>query len=221
MFEIIPSILTNSPQEALSDLEKLNDVILPHGFPLDRVQIDIVDGQFAENKTIEPDALANIETKLKLDFHLMTSEPIDWVERCVRAGGERNIGQIELMANQFSFVGKVQEVGLAVGLALNIDTEIERLDDSLLSSLDVVLLMSYPAGMGGQEFDIRVLDKVKRLVGMRGENIKPFKICVDGGVTPDNIKSVKMAGADEVVIGKRLISGDIEENFEKFYKALY
>jgi ribulose-phosphate 3-epimerase len=90
-----------------------------------------------------------------------------------------------------------------------------------MTSLDVILLMGYPAGVGGQKFDDKVLEKIKRLKEMREADTTPFKICVDGGVDFDNIKRVKMAGADEVVIGKRLIGDDIEVNFEKFIKALY
>jgi len=221
MIEIVPSILTNSPEEFRKMIEKLKDVILPYGMPLKKVQIDINDGQFLGNKTVEPVAMEGVETDLEIDFHLMTKEPIDWVEKCVRGGADRIIGQIEYMRDQIAFLGKVQEVGAKVGLALDIGTEMERLEEIVLTSLDVILLMCYPAGVGGQKFDERVLDKVKILHEIRMKEARLFSICVDGGITIDNIKSVKLAGANEVAIGKRLIVGDIEENLEKFYKACY
>src|SRR4030042_1739891 len=221
MFTIIPSILTNNPEEVREVMKNLDDVILPYGFPLDRVQVDINDGSFLEVKTIEPNLLNDIETDLNIDFHLMTKEPIAWVEDCIRGQADRIIGQIEKMGDQISFVGKVAEVGAKVGLAFDIETPLNQLEGSIMTSLDVILLMSYPAGHGGQKFDDRVLEKIKNLKEMREVDAKPFKICVDGGVDPDNIKRIKMAGADEVTIGKRLIEGDVEANFEKFIKALY
>jgi ribulose-phosphate 3-epimerase len=221
MFTVIPSILTNNSEEIRKIIKDLDDVILPHGFPLDRVQIDINDGSFLDVKTIEPDLLYDIETELNIDFHLMTKEPISWVEDCIRGQADRIVGQIEKMSDQVAYVEKVAEVGTKVGLALDIETPVDMLDPSIIMSLDVILLMGYPAGLGGQRFDERVLSKIKELSDIRLNDTKPFKICVDGGVDLDNIKRIKMAGADEVVIGKRLIEGDIEVNFEKFLKALY
>lgn len=222
MIEIVPSILTNSPEEFRKMIEKLKDVILPYGMPLKKVQIDINDGQFLGNKTVEPVVMEGVETDLEIDFHLMTKEPIDWVEKCVRGGADRIIGQIEHMSDPIAFLGKVQEAGAKVGLALDIETEIERLDETVLTSLDVILLMCYPAGVGGQKFDERVLDKVKILHEIRMREARLFSICVDGGITIDNIKSVKLAGANEVAIGgKRVFAGDIEVNIENYLKAAY
>jgi ribulose-phosphate 3-epimerase len=221
MFSIIPSILSGNPEQVRLDLERLGNVILPQGTALDRVQIDINDGAFLGVKTITPGLLSDIDTNLNIDFHLMTQEPVQWIDQCVKGGADRIIGQIEKMNDQASFVNKLGEDGIKVGLAVDVETEIERLNESILESLDVVLLMSYPAGVGGQKFEERVLQKVRRVVEIRGLSQDSFEICVDGGIGIDNIKRVKMAGADEVVIGKALTAGNIEENLEKFYKAIY
>src|SRR3989304_6370901 len=104
MIEIIPSILTNDSKELVDKLGICEGIV-------ERVQIDIIDGVFASNKTIDPSALFSLETELKLDFHLMVKEPINWVEKCVSAGADRIIAQVEMMENQVDYVGKVQEVG--------------------------------------------------------------------------------------------------------------
>jgi len=213
MVELIPSILTPDPSEAKHLLSKVE------GF-FDRVQVDIVDGQFAPNRTIDPSALEGAETSAKIDFHLMTKEPTDWVERVLRAGADRVIGQIEMMSSQIDFVGKVSEVGLSVGLAIDLGTAVERLDETILTNLDLVLVMSVKAGVGGQEFDPIALEKIKKLVALRKGDTTPFRICVDGGITPDNVGRVMQAGADEVSVGKRLIGGDIAASVENFNKAL-
>jgi ribulose-phosphate 3-epimerase len=213
MVEIIPSILTPDPNEARELLLKAEGIF-------QRVQIDIVDGAFAPSRTIDPSALEGVEISAKLDFHLMTKEPADWVERAVRAGADRIIGQIEAMGSQVGFVGKVAEVGLSVGLAVDLETVVERLDETILSNLDVVLIMSVKAGAGGQEFDPRALEKIKKLNVVRKDDPTPFKICVDGGILPDNIKIVQEAGADEVTVGRRLIGGDVGASLKKYQQAL-
>ncbi|MBI3290495.1 hypothetical protein HYZ78_03815 [Candidatus Microgenomates bacterium] len=194
MVQIIPAILTNDVNELREKLELLNGVV-------ERVQIDIIDGVYADNKTILPDILMEIETGLLIDFHLMTKEPVDWVERCVRGLADRIFGQIEQMSSQNEFIGRVQEVGVKVGLALDLDTPVEKIEPEVFLNLDAVLVMSVAAGFGGQEFDARVLDKIKKLDAIRSRDSTPFRICVDGGINENNIREIVAAGADEVAVG--------------------
>lgn len=212
MVEVIPSILT-------SNIKELEDMLSQAEGVAGRAQIDIVDGQFAKNKTVDPSALAEVETNLKLDFHLMVKEPINWVEKCAAGAADRIIGQIEMMRSQIDFVGKVQEVGAAVGLAIDINTPVSDLDPVILTNLDVVLVMSVPAGFGGEKFDERALDKIKRLGEIRRKDKTPFKIMDDGGITLGKIDDTRRAGVDEVAIGQRIFQGDISKNIERFKKA--
>ncbi len=219
MVEVIPAILTDNITELEAMLKRVDDAVDLDEANVHRVQIDVIDGQFAENKTVDPINMGGIDTNLSLDFHLMVKEPVNWVEKCANAGADRIIGQIEMMASQVQFVGKVQETGLYVGLAVDLDTPISKLDAVVLTSVDVILLMAVKAGFGGQKFDERVLDKIKELDEIRVRDKTPFKICVDGGETEETIPETHFAGADEVVIGKRLFAGSIAENVEKMQKA--
>lgn len=214
MVEIIPAILTSDIREVEEKLKRAEGVVK-------RVQIDIIDGVFANNKTIDPSSLENLEIDCDLDFHLMTKEPIDWVERAVRGGADRIIGQIEMMENQVDFVGKVQEAGLYVGLAINIATPVTELDPVVLTNLDVVLVMSVKAGFGGQKFESSTLDKIKDLDEIRARDDTPFRICVDGGETTEVIDETHFAGADEVAIGRRIFEGDLVQNLRKFQRSAH
>lgn len=214
MLEIIPAILTNNPQELEDKIRKVEGLVR-------RIQIDIVDGVFASNKTVSLDAVANIDTSLLLDIQLMTKDPVDWVERAVRAMADRVIGHIEMMSDQMEFVAKVQETGEKIGLAVDLSTPVSALDSLVLNNLDVVLVMSVKAGFGGQEFDESVIGKIKQLDEIRARDDTPFQICVDGGINEENIAKVRQAGADEVVVGHSLFSGDITERVEVLRKAAY
>lgn len=214
MVEIIPSILTN-------DIREVEEKLKASEGATERVQIDIVDGIFAEARTIDPSFLEGVDTSLNLDYHLMTKEPTYWVEKAARGGADRIIGQIELLSSQIDFIGKVSEIGLSIGLAIDIGTPVLKLDPVVLTNVDVILVMSVKAGFGGQKFDERALAKIKELDGIRVRDDTPFKICVDGGITEEVISRVVKAGADEVVIGRRLFKGDLSANLERFKKAAY
>ena len=211
MIAIIPSILTSNPEEAKELITRCEGVV-------DRVSIDIVDGKFAKNKTIDPSALSDIDTTLKIDYQLMVHEPVNWIERCIRGQGDRIIGHIENMSDQLEFLGKVQEAGLYIGLALDLKTDVSEIDPAILTNLDVVLVMSVPAGFGGQEFDKSVLHKVKKLDKNRIRDKTPFRIQIDGGVKLENISEIQSVGVDEVSVGRRIFEGNLSENIKKFHQ---
>lgn len=215
MIDIIPAILTNDPVELEKKIKLLEGVV-------DKVQVDIVDGVFADNKTIELEALAEVETGLLVDIHLMTNDPASWVEKSMRVMPDRLIGQIEKMASQEDFVfGPAAMSGIKMGLALDLETPVSALDRIIsLPSLDVVLVMAVKAGFGGQTFQASALEKVKELGRIRSKENLLFKICVDGGVGVQNIRHIAEAGADEVVVGKSLFEGDIASNLNKLLEAL-
>ena len=71
MVKIIPSILATTEEE----LEKLLRMVEPF---VDRVHLDIGDGDFIPTKTISGyEELIKMETKVKFDVHLMVSRPED------------------------------------------------------------------------------------------------------------------------------------------------
>lgn len=214
MIKIIPAILTDNPTKLQEMILKAEDVV-------DSIQIDVIDGKFADNVTIDPRLLKDIDTNLKLDFHLMVKNPINWIEKCVHVSTDRIIGHIEMMPDQVEFVGKVTEAGLKVGLAIDLSTPVSKLDPAILTNLDVVLVMSVPAGFGGQKFDQKALNKIKKLDEIRVRDDTPYAICEDGGITFDNIDDARVSGVDEVSIGQRLFKGSLDNNIKRYIKSAY
>ncbi len=128
----------------------------------------------------------------------------------------RIIGQIEFMENQKEFVDRVISMGSLPGLGVDLVTPIEKLDQSVLSKVDVILLLSVPAGFGGQEFDLNVWPKIEKLVKIRTELNLKFKICIDGGITQELVKQMETQGVDEVTVGKRIFEPDLKTNLKLF-----
>jgi len=205
--DIIPSILTNSIEELHEMIEKCEGVV-------DRVQIDVVDGVYAANKTLDPLALKYVDTTLKIDFHLMVANPSSWLEKCASVGADRVIAQIERMTSQEEFLQKAELAGVSAGFAVDLATSMDALDKNLVSDLSVLLLMSVPAGFGGQKFDTRVYEKIKLANTLREGDLSPCGICIDGGVDEENISTLFKLKVDEVAVGKSFFDGNLNENLD-------
>lgn len=204
MVEIVPAILE---KDATSFEEKLKRV----WGEAKKVQVDIIDGKFAPMETVEPEVLLNIDTIVDFEGHLMVERPEDWVERCVASGMTGLFGQVEKMTDVVKFVADTQAAGLRVGLAYDIDTPLTDLE-KYINDLDAVLLMSTKAGSQGiNEFDDRVLEKIKEVRKIN----KRIVIVVDGGLDVDNIKKCFAAEWAE-----ELSEDELDRNFGKMEFAV-
>ena len=187
MIKIVPAIMSDSLEEFKKELEKVWSVV-------SRVQVDVIDGKFAERKTIGPEELNMVDTVVAFDVHLMVEKPEEWVSRCAMGGVDRVFGQVEKMEDVVAFVGDVQAEGMAVGLAYGIDTPLDGLKE-VIDNLDAVLLLAVKAGKQGQEFDERVLEKIKKV----RELSKKVILVIDGGLNEEKIKKcLAAAWAEEM-----------------------
>ncbi len=213
--KIIPAILTDDIGQLASLTEIAEGVV-------SRVQIDIIDNKFAPNSTVDPAVLKNVNTILDLDFHLMVKDPIEWVDHCIpveisKTNKTRIIGQIEYMENQKNFIEKIESAKCLAGLGVDLATPISKLDVNVLPKVEVILLMSVPAGFAGQQFDLNVWEKIKALVELRKKSNLNFKICIDGGVTKELINEMELLGVNEVAVGKRIFDPDLKSNLADLY----
>jgi ribulose-phosphate 3-epimerase len=106
----------------------------------------------------------------------------------------------------------IAELGMTAGLAFNPISPIPDLRylEPYLSFL--VLLISEPE-IPDAPYLPRMLEKLR--AGKAQSGLKDAEWVLDGGVGQGNIKEVRQAGADTVVIGRSLFQGDnIRENVQ-------
>ena len=207
VMQIIPTILEKDFNKAKDNLGLLKDLT-------SWIQIDVVDGVFAEGKSFELELLTSPELNVDdflFDIHLMVKEPIKWIEKCLFANANRVIGQVEMMSDREEFVDKAVETGMEVGLAFDIETEVEDIP----METDIVLLLGRKAGFGDFKFEPKVLEKVKFLRDLKEKKGMKFKIAIDGGINFENILSIKKAGVEIAYCGKAVFDGNVKENLEK------
>lgn len=187
---ITPTIFVNNKSLLIERLELYEGLV-------SRVQLDVADESFTVKPTLSVQKIVSQSTTLQRDIHLMIVEPAEWLETCSKEGARSAIGQIENMSSQKEFIQEGQRLGLKVGLAVDLETDIDELDWIQAAQADSLLLMAVRAGKEGQKFSPEVLKRVKLL---RGKGFKG-EICIDGGINETTIIDCVKAGADVLAIG--------------------
>lgn len=170
------------------------------------LHLDVMDGCFVPNLTFGFPVLEALRrlTELPLDVHLMIRDPGQYVERFCAAGANCLTFHIEAVPEPRELLTQIRELGAASGIALNPATDLSTLE-GCLDLCDLVLVMSVPAGFGGQEFDEVALDKLANLHRRVGDRVL---LEVDGGVNTSTVSRCTEAGAQLLVAGSAVFDGD-------------
>jgi ribulose-phosphate 3-epimerase len=102
---------------------------------------------------------------------------------------------------------KARSFGLDFGLVINPATPFDAVAP-YMELCDVIVVMSVEPGFGGQAFIPEVLPKVEAAREWVEKWGTGTDIQVDGGVTPENVRSVAEAGATVVVAGSAVFRAD-------------
>jgi len=214
--EIVPAVLESSLEDISSRLESVRGAARA-------VQIDVVDGVYAPNRTwpygsasqqAEFARIAAQEEGLPqwqdFDFEidLMASHPEKTVLEWVEAGASRVIIHIH-SEGALEAVQKLQErrggeLGVAVGIALMCTDSVETLVP-FEGLYDFVQVMGIEkVGFQGQSFDPRALDLLRALRKAYPE----LQLQIDGGVGRDHLRECAEAGATRIAQGSTIFSSE-------------
>ncbi|MBL7125133.1 MAG: ribulose-phosphate 3-epimerase [Dehalococcoidales bacterium] len=173
----------------------------------DYIHVDVMDGHFVPNITIGAPVVAAIRhwTSLPLDVHLMIEAPEHQISQFADAGADIITVQIEACPHIHRVVRAIKELGVKAGVALNPGTPVGMLKE-VISSLDLVLVMTVNPGFGGQTFIEAMLDKVARLRAELDEKGLAAELEVDGGINAEVAPKVVRAGARVLVAGAAVFS---------------
>jgi ribulose-phosphate 3-epimerase len=191
----------------------------------DYIHVDVMDGHFVPNLTVGPLVVAAIRphTPLPLDVHLMIEAPEKYIQQFAQAGANIITVHVEVCPHLHRVVESIKELGVKAGVSLNPSTPLTTVDE-VLSTLDLVLLMSVNPGFGGQQFIESTVGKIARLRHRLDELGLAAELEVDGGINAEIAPRVAKAGARVLVAGAAVFNkkesvsqalGKIRENLRK------
>lgn len=192
MTEIIPAIIG-------SDFGAVKEKIKQVAGRVNWVQLDIMDGLFVpESSWRQPADLEELDGKLKIEAHLMVENPertiAAWLSVCDR---------VLVHPESTEALGTLLEPtahATEIGLALLLETPLERFLDYLKRVKTVQLMAIATIGHHGEPLDEQIYERIKLLRA----SYPNVKINIDGGVTLANAPKLIAAGADRLVVGSAI-----------------
>lgn len=179
------------------------------------LHLDIMDGHFVPNISYGPVLISKLRphTKLFFDCHLMIEKPELYLEDFKKAGVDMITVHVETCPHLDRVISQIKELGMMAGVVMNPSTPLSSIE-WILDKVNLVLIMSVNPGFGGQKFIHSMVHKVMELKKMIINKNVDVLIEVDGGVTMDNAKMIKDAGADILVAGSSVFAQkDIKKAF--------
>lgn len=216
---LAPSILSadfGCLQDQICDLEKGG---------AQYVHFDVMDGHFVPEISFGEPVLRSVRkmTDLKLDVHLMVTNPEDHIEKLSEAGADTVTFHMEAMPGGSGYyggeedfalaeekalelIGRIHEKGMGAGISIKPNTPVEAVEN-LIDKVDLVLLMTVEPGFGGQKYIPASTERIHRLREMAESKNPGVRIEVDGGIKTGNVREVLEAGSDMIVAGSAVLGG--------------
>jgi ribulose-phosphate 3-epimerase len=204
---VVPAVIAKNQDE----LEGIFGKIADHA---DVVQLDIMDGHFVPNRSLDFDFRLP-QGRYTFEAHLMVDDPDEWIQT-FGARMDTIIAHFESPHTSPQTLRSIKDIGKKAALALNPETEIDAVS-AYLDDLDQILIMTVNPGFYGSLFLPEVMGKISAL-----RKMKPYlDIEVDGGITPETIEQVNRAGANLFVSGSYLVKADnLQKRIDILYKMI-
>ena len=185
------------------------------------VHIDVMDGMFVPSISFGMPVIRSIRgcTDRIFDVHLMIEEPGRYIDEFAEAGADLITVHAESCRHLDRTIEKIKEKGLLAGVALNPATPVSAIS-CVLEKVDLVLIMTVNPGFGGQKLIPYTVEKVRELRKIVDEQGLKTDIEVDGGVNLSNVGELMDAGANIIVAGSAVFSGDVTENTIRFLNII-
>ena len=198
---------------------------------VDMYHFDIMDGHYVPNITLSPDLAKAIAraSELPLDFHMMVTEPQQYIEPCRQAVAgltERGIlsfysPHAEVINGRgFRIIDQIRAAGFRPGVAINPETPLSAVM-AYLHRLDKVTFMSVDPGFAGQPFIPEVLEKIREARTLKEKDPEKyhFIIEIDGSCNKRTYGILAEAGVESLIVGTSGLFNN-DPDLEKAYDIM-
>ncbi len=206
---IVPSILEKTPAGLLAQIQKLSPYF-------SYFQIDIADGIFVPNKTVQIEEIPTLPP-LSYEFHLMVK---DYEKEIVKLEKLSLSVKIKIVLIHLSAMQQYNNTTMKqfnIGIVLNPEDSVASLSKKFnLGDITLIQIMSVNPGFQGQPFLPETLQKVEQLRQINYRN----KISLDGGINEQTIPQIisQKYPPDIICPGSFLTKTDDLENHVNYLK---
>jgi ribulose-phosphate 3-epimerase len=200
---IVPSLLAADFARLGEALSIIKDAAVP------MLHLEVMDGHFVEEISVGQPVVRSLRkaTNLVLDLHLLIERPERYIADFVEAGADRISVHVEATTRLHQVLGRIRELGVKAGVALNPATPVETLVD-VVGEFDFLSLLSSDPGLRERAFLPRSVEKVRAAALLRNERGADFAIQVEGGIGLEHLEQLTRAGADILVAGSAIFYSD-------------
>ena len=178
----------------------------------ERFHLDVADGHYAKALLFFPDLVRQLRkhTSVPFEVHLMTTDPLAWVDEFVDAGADGIIFCLDSAREPGRVIEAIKARGKMVGVSLLITEDLDLLEP-YWADLDVVTVVGTAMGIKGASMDASTPDKVRRARALIDDQGLKTEIEVDGGIRRQTVPLHRAAGADWIVPGSLMFGEDPAE----------
>lgn len=175
----------------------------------ERWHIDVADGHYVKNLLFFPDQVKALRPHSRLPFevHLMTTDPMGWIEPFVEAGADGIIFCLDSAADPGAMLEAIRRRDKYTGVSLLI-TEPLTLLEPYWNELDIVTIVGTAMGIKGAGMDASVPPKIRHLREIITRKKLKIEIEADGGIRRETVPLLHAAGADFIVPGSLMFKED-------------
>lgn len=205
MSVISPTILATDIEDYKYQVQRLQPFA-------ERVQIDITDGVFATNRTVDLGQISWPEN-WKVDLHLMVSKPSEYLDLVLKMKPNMVIFHAEVEENLVPIFEKIKSETLIKPAVALLRSTVPETVAPAIQTAEHVLIFSGNLGEMGGKASMMQLEKI-RLVKKINPNVE---IGWDGGANEKNVFALTQGGVDVVNVGSAISRA---ENPEAVYRAM-
>lgn len=200
---VSPSLLAADFCHLYQEIEMINQS------NADWLHLDIMDGVFVPNISFGFSVLESIAPTCNkpMDVHLMIVQPEKFISRLAKLGTYMMTVHYEACPHLDHVIREIRDAGMKVGVAINPSTPYSALE-SIISDVDMVLIMTVNPGYGGQPFIEYSYKKIEKLREMMAQSGASPIVQIDGGVNTETAPKAAAVGVDCLVAGSYVFGAD-------------
>ncbi len=175
----------------------------------ERFHLDVADGHYVPSMLFFPDLVRALRkhTKKPFEVHLMTTDPLAWVEPFVEAGADGVIFCFDSLKDPAAAIKKVKDLGKFAAISLLV-TEPVSLLEPYWKLIDQVTIVGTPMGTKGTSMEPSIFMKIREARAAIAKQGAKVDIQLDGGIRRNTVPQINEAGADWIVPGSLMFGED-------------